>query len=83
MCKVTKAQAPRKAEIERSTPKIFGCTICGRLCGGSSHSAWPIFPNGICCDTCKETLPAPGPLDECFKASGKEWATRIPRAGGA
>jgi hypothetical protein len=79
MRKATKTQVARKREIERRTPKIFGCAICGRLCGGSGHSAWPIFPDGICCDTCKENLPAPGPLDKCFKASGAEWARSGPR----
>jgi hypothetical protein len=63
MRKATKTQVARKGEIERRTPKIFGCAICSRLCGGSGHSAWPIFPDGICCDTCKESLPAPAHHD--------------------
>ena len=49
--------------------------------GGSGHSAWPIIPDGICCDACKEDLPVPAPLDECFKGVGMEWATRILQEG--
>jgi hypothetical protein len=82
MREATKVQAARKREIERSNPKIFSCVICARLCGGLGHSPWPIFPDGICCDTCKENLPAPAPPDECFKARGMEWATCILQARG-
>jgi hypothetical protein len=66
-----------KRENERGKHKIFGCVVCDRLCGGSGHPAGPIFPDGICCDTCKENLRVPAAQDECFKASGAESATRI------
>jgi hypothetical protein len=81
MHKAAKAQVAGKSDIERSKPRIFGCAICSRLCGGSGHSVWPIIPDGICCDVCKEDLPVPAPLDECFKAWGMEWATRILQEG--
>jgi hypothetical protein len=84
MRRATKALAAHKVEIERSTPKIFGCAICGRLCAGSGHSAWPIFPDGVCCDSCYEQYVArPAPLRECLKAWGMEWELRIPQSGGA
>lgn len=64
--------------------KIFVCAICGNSCRGTGHSAWPTVPDGICCDSCYEQYGArPAPLEECFKAWGMEWATRIVQAGGA
>jgi hypothetical protein len=84
MRKATTTQVARKCEIERSTLKIFGCAICGKLCRGPGHSAWPTTVHGgICCDSCKEDLPAPAPLEECFKAWGIEWATSKLQAGSA
>jgi hypothetical protein len=74
----------KRTTKERSTLRIFGCAICGKSCRGSGHSAWPIVPDGICCDKCNEDyIPAPAPLEECFRAWGWEHLWRKLQAGGA
>jgi len=50
------------------------CCICGRLCGGRVHSAYPYKKQGSCCDACNQSyvIPAKLKLDELKRRRNKK-----------
>jgi len=52
------------------------CCLCGREFDGYGNSAWPVRPEGRCCDECNFNKVLPARMDALFPERKKEKGAR-------